>query len=108
MTVKVIKLITGEEIISTVTDIEIEGREIIQVSQPAIIILMPNDDNPNQAQIGLAPWAPYANNQVAHIMPNAIAAIIDPKPELVTEYEKLYGSKIITPSREIVTPLAKK
>jgi hypothetical protein len=110
MSIQVIKLITGEEIIAKVTDIQIEGRDLIQVNQPAIIILMPNDDNPNQAQIGLAPWVPYAENATAHIMPAAVTAVVNPKKELIVEYEKLYGtnSPIITPNKEIVTPLATK
>lgn len=109
MSIQVIKLITGEEIIAKITDIKIEGRDLIQVEQPAIIILMPNDENPNQAQIGLAPWVPYAENATAHIMPAAVSAVVNPKQELVSEYEKLYGtnSPIITPNTDIVTPLVK-
>ena len=106
MSIQVIKLVTGEEIIAKITDIKIEGRDLIQVERPAIIILMPNDDNPNQAQIGLAPWVPYAENATAHVMPAAVTAVINPTQELVREYEKLYrtNSPIITPDKEILTP----
>jgi len=43
-------------------------------------------------------------------MPAAVTAVVNPKKELIVEYEKLYGtnSPIITPNKEIVTPLATK
>ena len=101
--VQVIKLISGEEVIGSIKDIEIESRQLVELKSPAIIILMPQEDNPDVAQVGLAPWCPYADKQLVHVMPSSITAVITPKKELLAEYNKLYGSRIITAKKDIVT-----
>lgn len=99
--IQVVKLISGEEIIGSIEDIEIEGKPVIKITKPAIILLMPKEDNPNEAQIALAPWVPYADEGGVFLMVHAVTAIIMPKAEIVNEYTRITSS-IIQPDKKIV------
>ena len=102
--IQVIKLISGEEIIGEITDIEIEGRQLIEVKNGAIILLMPQEDDPSSANIALAPWCPYADKAMVHVMPSSVTCVIQPKKQLSDEYQKMFAPAIFTPpKKEIIT-----
>lgn len=76
--VQILKLSSGEELIGKVSDIEIEGRQLIQIEKPAVVMLVPDKIDQSKFGIALAPYAPYADKNLIHIMPSHIIAIFVP------------------------------
>lgn len=99
MTVQIIKLSTGEELIGKVSDCVVEGQQFIQIEKPAVVILVPDEQTQGKFGIGLAPYAPYAEKNTVNVMPNHIVAIFNPATSLVNEYNTHYGSKVIIPEK---------
>ncbi|MDB4351217.1 hypothetical protein OAA34_00725 [bacterium] len=102
--IQILKLSSGEELIGTVTDFEVEGRQVIKMDKPAVIIMQPIEGQPEKFGIGLAPYAPYAENNSLNIMPTHVIAIMQPTDNLKNEYNTHYGSGVIVPEKaKIVT-----
>jgi len=97
--IQILKLSSGEELIGTVSDMEVEGRQVIKIEKPAVIVMQPIDGQPEKFGIGLAPYAPYAEENSVTILPNGIIGIMMPSAALKNEYNTHYGSGIITPQK---------
>jgi len=87
MTVKVFKMINGEEIISKV---ESETETTFVLDQPAVIRLQKTDSG---VGIGLAPFMPYADGAVV-LQASGVACSGNPEPNLENEYRRIFGSGI--------------
>ena len=108
--IQILKLSSGEEVIGQVTDMVVQERQIIVLQKPAVIILQPADDKDGgKFSIGLAPYAPYANENTIHIMPQHVIGVMQPTAQMKDEYNTHYGnSDLIVPKREIIAPDEKK
>ena len=91
MTVKVFKLISGEEVISQVTKESVTGWAL---DKPASIMLQQNSQG--NVSVGIAPYMPYAENQKVFLHIHAVASDGEPDPNLKNEYNRIYGSGLIT------------
>lgn len=96
---QIVKLSSGEEIIGEVTDVEVEGRTFIEIKTPAVIMLIPDQNNEQKFGIGLAPYAPYAEGGKVQIMPGHVVALMKPTASLLNEYNAAYGSGVVVPEK---------
>ena len=104
MTVQIVKFMSGEEVIGKVSDLNIEGRNVVKLEKPAIIIMSPVEGQKDKFGIGMAPYAPYAEGNVIHVLPHGISALMQPTDELMNEYNEHYGDGIFVPQKpKIVT-----
>lgn len=104
MTVQIVKLMSGEEIIGKVSDLIIEGRSVVKLEKPAIIILSPVEGQKDKFGIGMAPYAPYAEGNIMHVLPHGIIGLMEPTEELMNEYNQHYGDGIFVPQKpKIIT-----
>jgi len=99
--VQIVKLTSGEELIGKVTETDLEGRQLVQIEKPAVVMLIPDQKEEGKFGIGLAPYAPYAEGNVIPIFPNHIVSIFSPAKTLLNEYNQHYGSKVIVPESKI-------
>jgi hypothetical protein len=88
MTVKVYKLINGEELIAEVFS---ETPDVTVLKSAASIVLQQTKDGMG---VGLAPYMPYVNGNI-ELHNHAIAAKGNPDPNMVNEYNRLFGSGIV-------------
>lgn len=88
MSVKVFKMINGEEIISSVTS---GGEAGFFLENPATIMVQPTPDG--KMGVGIAPYMPYASGKV-YLYKSAIASEADPDINMENEYNRVYGSGI--------------
>ena len=88
MTIKVFKMINGEELIGATTSESAIG---YHVDKPANIILQQTADG--KMGVGIAPYMPYADGKV-FIYKTAIAAEATPDVQMENEYNRLFGSGI--------------
>ncbi len=91
--VKLIRLVSGEEIISKVVD----STNGCTIKQPAIILPA------GQGRLALVPWLPYAETDQMTIPEKVIAFMVDPKSDLVNEYNRL-TSGLIVPDNTVSAP----
>jgi hypothetical protein len=88
MTVKAYKLINGEELIA---EIHNETAECIVLKSAASIVLQQTKDGMG---VGLAPYMPYVKGNI-ELHKQSIAASGDPDPNMVNEYNRLFGSGLV-------------
>lgn len=88
MSIKVFKLINGEEIISEVSDIY--GAEDYELKSPATIIVQQTEQG---VGIGLAPYMPYVAGKIS-LNKSAVASHGSPEVKMENEYRRIFGSGI--------------
>jgi hypothetical protein len=92
MTVKVYRLLSGEEIIG---DVEIDQNGY-HFTNPAAIVVQQQQDG----RVGAAfvPFAPYAKDNKVLIYKSAIAGEIEVDVKLSNQYNSIFGSGIVVAS----------
>ncbi len=95
--IKCLKLISGDEVIADI-DEGIEGLVILK--KPLQIMMIPNQNN--QFGIGLAPFCPYAKDDLVPLRSGAILSIFDPETGMLNEYNTRCGSGIVVPESKII------
>lgn len=92
MSVKIVRLITGEELICT-----IDSDDGITYSISDVAILIPTQQN----SLGLAPFLAYANYTKLDLKHSQVMFVLDPVDELANQYRTMFG-KIHTQTRKII------
>jgi hypothetical protein len=95
--VKCIRLISGEDVIADI-DETVEG--LIILKKPLAIMMIPNQNN--QFGIGLAPFCPYAKDDIVPIREGAVISIFEPETGMLNEYNTRYGSGLVVPESKII------
>jgi hypothetical protein len=95
--VKCIRLISGEDVIADI-DETVEG--LIILKKPLAIMMIPNQNN--QFGIGLAPFCPYAKDDIVPIREGAVISIFEPETGMLNEYNSRYGSGLVVPESKII------
>ena len=92
--VKLIRLITGEEIIAEVLD----WKNGVMTIQNALVVI------PQQGQVGFAPWATVINPDMPEIgldMKHIIYSVEVAEP-VVKQYNEIFGSNIVLPEKQLI------
>lgn len=89
MTVRIYKLIGGEDVIASVKE---NTPNFVVLQDPATIIIQ--NDGSGRMGLGLAPYAPYAKDGTTTLFLSAVAAVCTPDLKLENEYNRLFGSGI--------------
>lgn len=98
--VKIVRLSTGEELITTVDQVEETSSRGNVYHFSDIAILIPTEAN----QLGLAPFMPYSTaiDKGVEVSEKDIMFLCDPVTDLKSQYETMF-SKVMTPDQNIVT-----
>ena len=81
--VKVLKLITGEEVIARVTE---EKNNLLSLKKPMILKMLPPDRTTGQVGFALMPWMQAAKNEKVTISTDHVIAQDDPKDQAGKNY----------------------
>jgi hypothetical protein len=87
MTIKVFKLINGEEVISEVTSTSEAGYFL---ENPAVIQLQQTSQG---VGVGIAPYMPYAKDKI-YLFKHALASEASADEKMENEYRRVFGSGI--------------
>ena len=94
--VKIIRLVSGEDVIAKITDYD-----NMELDKPFVII--PTQKAPGQpVQLMMTPYMPFADEEKITVTADKVVAIVKPKKEILASYQK-NTSKIITPQAELIT-----
>ena len=91
MTIKLIRMSSGEDIVATVVG---EVEDAIQIKNA--LVLIPAQNN----QLGFAPWSPIADPEVEYIevFKQFIVYVTVPQPAAIENYNMIFNqSNIVTP-----------
>lgn len=98
MTVKVHRLITGEDIIA---DVEKDHNGYI-LNKPAQIIVQQTEDG--RVGAAFAPFAPFAKDSVVRIYDHGVIGEIELDIKMINEYNRIFGSGIIVAAANDIPP----
>lgn len=90
MAVKIVKLISGEELIGDVFVHEITAT----IKQPCVIQMVPGRTDPNNPMLALIPYAMYTMNHSVDVDVDKIIWEEEPVKELYNQYNSIFGSGI--------------
>lgn len=88
MSVKIVRLTSGEELIGT-----LNGNKLSDVA-----ILIPTQQN----SLGLAPFMAYAEFKYLELNEKDVMFTVDPVADLKAQYDNMFN-KILTPNQKIIT-----
>ena len=88
--IKIVKLITGEELIADVTANGIS----MTLSKPCVLQVVPSRQNPDQPMMGMFPYAPYTEDHTIDVDVEKIVWDAKPVKELYNQYNSAFGSGI--------------
>lgn len=100
MSVKIIKLINGEELLADVVNPNFDP---ITIKNPVRIVVMPNKIDPKTPNIGFAPWAEFSDDKEITIDKHHVVAIMTPIKEFVNQYNSMFGG-LVVPSSNLIMP----
>lgn len=100
--VKIIKLITGEELLAEVT-VSSPIPTSVTLKNPVRIVVMPNKVDPKTPNVGFAPWAEFSEDRIFELDKAHILAIINPIKEFVNQYNSMFGG-LVVPSSNLILP----
>lgn len=94
MNIKIIRLITGEDLLAKILP---SSNDIVKMENPVRVVVMPNKIDPKTPNIGFAPWAEFSDDKEFVIDKSHVLAIITPIKEFVNQYNIMF-SKLVVPT----------
>ena len=90
MNIKVIRLVSGEELIGDWNE------EKTIINNPVIMVPIAKD------QLGFQPWIPYSEEEDIQLKEQHIMTVLTPDKKLQNEYNRVYGSGLLVPEEKII------
>lgn len=90
MNVKIVKLLSGEELIS-----DFDEQKLV-VKNPVVMIPV------NKEQIAFQPWMPYADDKEYTLKEEHVLLTATPSETILGEYDRIYGSGLVKPKSSII------
>ena len=90
MNIKIIRIVSGEELIGDWND------ETKTITQPVVMVPLGKD------QLGFQPWIPYSEDEEITLKDQHIVVILTPDTKLQNEYNRVYGSGLVVPDENII------
>ena len=88
MNIKIVKMITSEELIG-----DWNGTTKI-ITNPVVMVPV------SKEQIGFTPWIPLAEEEEIQLKESHILTVVTPDTKLQNEYNRVFGSGLIVPETE--------
>lgn len=89
MNVKLFRLVSGEEIMGELKNLE--GSSKLEIKNPAMIIMQQSGQG---VAMGLMPFMPYAESNLVTFQADKIVAECEADVKLINEYNRIFGSGI--------------
>lgn len=102
MSVKLIKLITGEEVLAEVAATS-PIPNALTMKNPVRVIVMPNKIDPKTPNIGFAPWAEFSDEKTFEVDKSHVLCIMTPIKEFVNQYNSMFGG-LVVPTSNLIMP----
>jgi hypothetical protein len=96
--VMLIGLVSGEQVVGKVDDV-LTNDPYINIKNPAILVA-------GEKGLGMAPWLLYTNAEKdgVSIKTSNMVFSVEPRIEIVNQYNTQYGNGLVLPAQGIQTP----
>lgn len=101
--IKLIKLITGEEIISEVLEDNKGSEGYLKLKQPLRVMIIPSRTDPKTPTVGFAPWAEFSEEKEFVLDRKHVLLVSSPIQEFINQYNSVFGG-IVAPSSKLILP----
>jgi hypothetical protein len=98
MTIKAVKLVTGEELVVEITD---ENDSSVTFKNPVASVLQ-RSQNTGGAALGFMPWMHAADGPFT-VDRNKIICIANVADEVKNGYNQIFGAGIVVPPKQLIT-----
>jgi hypothetical protein len=88
--IKILKLVTGEEIIGELNYTETK----IEVTRPCAVMLISSKSTPDQHSMALIPYAGYAKDHAITVDQRAVIWEAELEDSVYNQYQSIFGSGI--------------
>ena len=99
--IKAVKLSTGEDIVAQVSI----TNDAYVLTNPVRLAVVPSQVG-GQANFGFAPWPIYVEQKKGYsveVHKSHVVFMTDPAEDFLQQYDQIFGSGIITPSKTLIT-----
>jgi hypothetical protein len=96
MEIKLMRLITGEDVLAEIANRDELG---ICIKNPLIVFIRPTDTG--VPSVGLSQWIPYSADKEFTIKRDRVVVECNPADDLRTQYDRVFGAGIIMPSAKL-------
>ena len=93
MTVKLIRMWSGEDVIADIVE---DNSDQIVITDPIVAV-----PAPQQGNIAFAPWSPLLQKDKIEITKKYVVYIGDPQTEIIEQYNSMFG-KISQPTKKLI------
>ena len=93
MTVKLIRMWSGEDVIADMTK---EDTDSITITDP--IVAVPSQQ---QGQIAFAPWSPLLQKDKLEVTKKYVVYMANPQEEIIEQYNSMFG-KLSKPTKKLI------
>ena len=93
MTVKLIRMWSGEDVI---TDIVEETTDSYVIENPIVAV-----PSPQEGRIAFAPWSPLLQKDKIEVTKKYLVYIGEPQADIIEQYNTMFG-KIATPTKKLI------
>ena len=93
MTVKLIRMWSGEDVIADIVE---DNTDSIVITDP--IVAVPSQQ---EGRIAFAPWSPLLQKDKIEVTKKYIVYIGDPQEEIIEQFNKMFG-KISKPTKKLI------
>ena len=98
--VKLIRFLTGEEVMAEVIS---DSGTVLSIKNAVRIVMFPNQADPKNPQVGLAPYLQFSDDKELTINKNCVITIATPVPEFINQYNSIHGG-IQIPTSKLIKP----
>ena len=98
---KLIRLISGEELMSEVTA---ETDTVISIKNPVRVVLMPNKVDPKTPTVGFAPWVEFSEEKDFTIHKAHVIVTMKPVQDFINHYNSMFGGIVSPPTTKLIIP----
>ena len=93
MTVKLIRMWSGEDVIADIVE---DNSDSIVITDPIVAV-----PSPQQGNIAFAPWSPLLQKDKIEITKKYVVYEADPNPDIIEQYNTMFG-KISKPTKKLI------
>lgn len=97
---KMIRFITGEEILAEIVN---DSDGILEIKNPIRVIVMPSKADPKNPQVAFAPYAEFTDDKDFTFDKTHVLTMYNPITQFINQYNTVF-SGLVVPDSKIITP----
>jgi hypothetical protein len=98
--IKLIRLLSGEDILGEVLDITDKS---VTIKNAVRVVVIPNKANPDQPGVAFAPFSHWTKDTELELYMGTILTMMNPITEFINQYNTTFGG-LVVPDSKLILP----